>query len=223
MDSTQNHGISGLSADSLSCRRGGRLVFEGLSFQTSAHSFTAIKGRNGAGKSTFLRLLAGFLPPVDGSVNVDEDGNQRSLEPTDFLLSGHLNGLKPAFTLRQNMDFLCKSMTGSPPDNDYLLEAAEHFGLAELLTEKVQYFSSGQRHRSALMRFALIDRAIWLMDEPTVGLDSENRAALSQLIAQKIANGGIVLAASHDPIEVDGAILNLDDFAPKTPADEFWS
>lgn len=199
------------------------MVFDDLSFDATARSFTAIKGRNGAGKSSLLRVLAGFLPPSAGNIRVQENGISRTLEVTDFLLSGHLNGLKPALTLRQNMEFLCKSMTGTAPTPDRLFEAANHFGLAGLLTEQVQYFSSGQRHRSALLRFGLIERAIWLMDEPTVGLDAENREALNRLIANKVANGGIVLAASHDPIDVEGMTLNLDRSAPKMAIDEFWS
>lgn len=202
------------------------MVFEGLGFEVSSGEYLSVKGRNGAGKSTLLRMLAGFIPSIEGTISLvnatGSDQPERDLQVTDFLLSGHQNGLKPAFTLRQNMDFLHQSMTGHQLDDDLLFEAASHFGLAALIGEKVQYFSSGQRHRSALMRFALIARPIWLMDEPTVGLDAENRSALAGLIKKHLSDGGIVLAASHDPIDVEGTILNLDEFAPKNGATGDW-
>lgn len=213
-----------LSGNALACRRGGRLVFENLNFAVQAGDFVRLSGKNGSGKSTFLRCLAGFLPFQHGEFSYRHgDNDQPALNPDDFLLSGHQNGLKPNFTLRENAIFFAKLMTGSAPVADTLDAAASIFGLGGLLDEPVQYFSSGQRHRAALMRFALAPRQIWLMDEPTVGLDTENRAALARLIVVHKARGGIIIAATHDPMDVPGETLDMDAFQPRhAVVDEDW-
>lgn len=213
-----------LSGDGLACRRGARTVFEGLAFDLQAGDFLCLKGRNGSGKSTFLRCLSGFLPAFAGTLRLQvEDETEDHLPPDFFLQAGHQNGLKPNFTLRDNARFFCLSMTGDMPSNEKLLEAAKVFDLAGLLDDPVQYFSSGQRHRASLMRFALVRRQVWLMDEPTVGLDTANRAALGKLIASHTAHGGIVIAATHDPLGVEGRELNMNAFAPKAVGlDEAW-
>lgn len=208
----------------LACRRGGRMVFEGLGIEALAGDFICLRGSNGSGKSTFLRLLSGFLPQADGALNWSVgDETADHLPPEIFLQSGHQNGLKPNFTLRENAAFFASLMTGSALPGEDLRSASAVFDLQHLLADPVQYFSSGQRHRAALMRFALVDRQVWLMDEPTVGLDAANRAALGQLIAEHIARGGIVIAATHDPLGVEGVELNMDDFQPKAMiAEEAW-
>lgn len=213
-----------LHAADLSCRRGGRMVFEGVSFDVQSGDFLLLSGRNGAGKSTLLRLLAGLLPAAGGEVSLSQPGETVSGLPSEkLMLVGHQHGLKPGLTLRDNAVFFHRLMTGTLPTEEGLLAAAEKFGLAALLDEPVQYFSSGQRHRSSLMRYALVPRQIWLMDEPTVGLDSANRDALSLLIKEHLAAGGIAIAASHDPIDVEGRSLNMDGCAPKSAQfEEAW-
>lgn len=209
-----------LSGQALSCRRGGRCVFEGLDFEVKAGDFLNLIGKNGSGKSTFLRLLAGFVPSSGGQLHYrtrEEDTD--FVVPDNFLLVGHQNGLKPGLTLRDNARFFYQLMTGNPLPEERLQVAADIFALGELMDEPVQYFSSGQRHRSALMRFPLTARQIWLMDEPTVGLDADNRAALAALIQHHIACGGIVIAATHDPMGVSGPALDLDAFQPRMAID----
>lgn len=211
-----------LSANGLGCRRGGRHVFDGLTFELQAGDFLSLTGKNGSGKSTFLRLLAGFIPASKGSLHYQTGEEQTDrVAANDFLLVGHQNGLKPGLSLRENACFFYQLMTGHPVAPARLQVAADIFGLGPLLDDPVQYFSSGQRHRSALMRFPLTARQIWLMDEPTVGLDADNRLALAALIQHHIACGGIVIAATHDPMGVIGQMLNLDAFQPgANPVDE---
>ncbi len=216
-----------LSGSGLACRRGGRRVFEGLNFEVQAGDFLSLTGKNGSGKSTLLRLIAGFLPKKSGTISYSCSGNASDfLVSDDFMLVGHQNGLKPGFTLRENASFYYRLMTGSTPAAKRLQIAADIFALDSLLDEPVQYFSSGQRHRSALMRLPLVARQIWLMDEPTVGLDADNRAALAALIQHHMACGGIVIAATHDPMGVAGNVLDMDQFQPNTgnsdDMDEGW-
>lgn len=210
-----------IRADGIACRRGGRTVFERVSFDVQAGDFLMLRGRNGAGKSTLLRLLAGLLPATAGTLSFEcDDKTDSQIPPEAMLMAGHQNGLKPALTLKDNAQFFHRLMTGQAPTADALMAAAEAFQLGRLMGDPVQYFSSGQRHRAALMRFALVPRPVWLMDEPTVGLDGENRAALAALIGDHVARGGIAIAASHDAIDLPGLTLTMDDFAPSAPVAE---
>lgn len=200
--------------DNLSCRRGGRLVFEGLSFRLSAGEYLSLRGRNGTGKSTLLRLLAGLLPTHTGRAVITA-GEAQQQASDHIIMSGHLNGLKPAMSLGQNMAILYQSMTGHALDPTVLEKAAAQFDLQHLIEQPVQYFSSGQRHRSNLMRFIVLQRQVWLMDEPTVGLDTDNRAALASMMRDHLQRGGIIITATHDEIDVSGKTLTLDNFTPQ--------
>lgn len=199
-------------------------MFDALDFSFQAGDFVCLTGKNGSGKSTFLRFLAGFIHPERGGLTYRRaDDTFSEIVPDDFLLSGHQNGLKPGLTLRENADFFVRLMTGMPASAAAQERAVGVFSMAALLDEPVQYFSSGQRHRAALMRFALVDRQVWLMDEPTVGLDADNRAALASMITDHIARGGVVVAATHDPLGVPGITLDMDAFQPAGPAlEEAW-
>lgn len=211
-----------IHASSLACRRGGRVVFKGVTFEISAGDYLCLRGRNGAGKSTLLRLLAGFVPASSGELSLIATREERLLSD-HVMMVGHMNGLKPVLSLRENAAIFHKLMTGRSVPDSVLQHAAEVFDLTHLLDEPVQYFSSGQRHRSALMRLNLVPRQVWLMDEPTVGLDQQNRAALAQMMQAHLRCGGMIISATHDPIDVEGKDLNLDDFAPKaTLFEEVW-
>ena len=215
-DTTQFDKATRLVGDNIACRRGGRLVFDGLGFSVGAGDFLYLKGKNGSGKSTFLRFLSGFLPAEAGSLHFSSGEENVDELPSDrFLIVGHQYGLKPNFSLRENAAFFAQLHTGLPAEAEQVAEAASRFDLEHLLDDPVQYFSSGQRHRAALMRFALVKRQVWLMDEPTVGLDADNRTALSDMISSHIGAGGIVIAATHDPMGLKGETLNMDAFQPK--------
>ena len=213
-----------LKADGLAASRGGRRVFEGLGFELHAGGLLYLRGPNGSGKSTLLRLIAGFGTARAGSLTYgDSDWTDTSpAYDAALLYAGHDNALKPVLTLRENAAAYCALMTGKPPADARLEGAARLFGLTTLLDRTARFFSSGQKHRANLMRFALLDRPLWLMDEPTVGLDSANRQALADLMTAHLAAGGMIIAATHDPIGVTGEELMLDNFSPTAVLDEVW-
>lgn len=192
------------------------MVFENLSFALKPGSLLFLRGRNGTGKSTLLRLVAGFVPPRSGSLTYGgeewERGDAALAEA--IVYAGHDAALKSVMTLRENAQELARLMTGRSVPDDRLEQAAEVFGLSGLLDHPVRYFSSGQRHRSSLMRFAFLSRPVWLMDEPTVGLDTENRQALADLMKVHLASGGSIIAATHDPIGVEGDVLDMGAYQP---------
>ncbi len=213
-----------LRADDLACFRGGRMVFEHLSFELKPGELMYLRGRNGSGKSTLLRLIAGYLRISAGTLTYGKDAwshGDAALSEA-LIYAGHDNALKPVLTLRENARELARLMTGRAVADVPLAEAADVFGLTGLLDQPVRYFSSGQRHRSNLLRFAYLARPVWLMDEPTVGLDAENREALAALMRQHLKAGGMIIAATHDPIGVDGAVVDMRDYQPKVSLEEAW-
>ncbi|WP_262692281.1 heme ABC exporter ATP-binding protein CcmA [Kordiimonas aestuarii] len=213
-----------LKADGLATSRGGRRVFEGLSFELHAGGLLYLRGPNGSGKSTLLRLVAGFVKARAGTLTYGDSDWTVNAPAYDAALiyAGHDNALKPVLTLRENALAYVSLMTGEAPAAARLDGAARLFGLTALLDRPARFFSSGQKHRANLMRFALLDRPLWLMDEPTVGLDAVSRQSLADLMTSHLAAGGMIIAATHDPIGVDGDELVLDNFTPKLEIDEAW-
>jgi len=139
-----------------------------------------------------------------------------------MIYSGHKHGLKTVLSLRENCAAFYQLMTGKHLAEADLEKAATAFGLDELIDQPLQYFSSGQTHRCALLRFLLVSRQIWLMDEPTVGLDSQNRARLETLMQSHLGRGGMIIAASHDPLGIAAETLDLTDFAADGTHLEHW-
>ena len=190
-----------LEADNLACLRGERVIFAGLSFRLEAGGALLLVGANGAGKSTLLRLLAGLLAPAEGRLLwhgadalADRAGHAARLR---YL--SHQDALKPALTARENLDFFAR-LWGGEAD-----AALDTLGLAPLADLPARILSSGQKRRLALARLALAPAALWLLDEPTVGLDAASVARLGGLLARHRDAGGMVLAATHLPLPLPGA------------------
>lgn len=213
-----------LVAEGLATTRGGRRVFEGLSFTVSSGELLYLRGPNGSGKSTLLRLIAGFGKAHAGSLMFGDSDWTEASPAFDgaMIYAGHENALKPVLTLRENAAAYTGVMTGQAPDDARLMAGAALFGLTGLLDRPARFFSSGQKHRANLLRFTLLDRPLWLMDEPTVGLDAANRDVLADLMKRHLKAGGMIIAATHDPIGVEGRKLALDNFLPKAVIDEDW-
>ncbi len=190
-----------LEGQDLACWRGERAVFAGLSFRLDPGGAMLLVGPNGAGKSSLLRLLAGLVPPAEGRLlwqgqdaladRVAHAGRLRYL--------GHGDALKPSLTARENLAFYAALWGGQ-------VEAAlAALGLAELADLPARVLSSGQKRRLALARLALAPAPIWLLDEPTVGLDAASVEKLGALLAAHRAAGGLVIAATHLPLPLPGA------------------
>jgi len=225
MDDTQKTWLEyTLLADGISCRRGRRTVFESLSFTITPGTFVHLGGHNGSGKTSLLRLLAGLLPPERGNIVLSGEQLRTSDIPLSeaFLYSGHQHGLKRILSLRDNSNQYHRLMTGTSVEEQTLINAAQHFGLNGLMDQPLKFFSSGQTHRAALLRFMLISRPIWLMDEPTVGLDTKNRAQLQAMMENHLAKGGSIIAASHDPLGISGQEIDMAAVAPSVSEAQYW-
>jgi heme exporter protein A len=185
-----------LRADGLACGRGGRLVFEGVSFALAPGAALLLRGPNGAGKSSLLRLLAGFLVPAAGTLWWD--GRPALADPAGqrarLHLIGHSNAIKTALTVRENLRFAA-AIAGAPVAS--IGSALGGFELTALADVPAAYLSAGQQRRLALARLLATSRPLWLLDEPDAGLDAANRAHLERAVAAHRAAGGIAVIATH--------------------------
>lgn len=185
-----------LEAKGLGCVRGGRLVFEDVNLSVASGGALLVRGPNGAGKSSLLRLLAGLLRPAAGQVS----------HPFKLAYLGHDNALKPDRTLVQELAFWGR-LDGT---RDRLDKALDRFDLAPLADVPVRVLSSGQKRRAALARTWASGAELWLLDEPTVGLDAASVDRLATACADHRAAGGLIVAATHVPIGIDDAkVLTL--------------
>jgi heme exporter protein A len=200
--------ISSLIAEKLTVQRGSRRLIEGLSFGVKAGQALALEGANGAGKTSLLRLIAGFLPAASGTVTLTE-GDKAIREPEErgrFIgWLGHHDALKASFTVSEQLAFF-GGLYGRDGDSAALLEEA---GLSRQAELPCRYLSAGQRRRLALARLLLTARPLWLLDEPFAALDTAGKALVGRLIARHCGQGGIVLAATHEPLGLGNESLKL--------------
>lgn len=189
-----------LQADRVAAFRGERLVLQDISFQVDPGDALLLIGPNGAGKSTLLRVLAGLVRPEAGSVLWNGEDALADLPEHAGRLAylGHQDAIKPALTTSENLHF--------PPGSRAGIGAAlARLGLAGLADVPARMLSSGQRRRLALARVSLSRTPLWLLDEPTLGLDAAALEAAGGLFADHRAAGGIVVAATHVALPLPGA------------------
>jgi heme exporter protein A len=185
-----------LTIQDLKCVRGGRVVFDALSLRVKSGVGVELSGPNGSGKSSLLRVLAGFLPAAAGHIDLQGGDDDTSLgEQCHYV--GHLNGVKRAFSVQENLAFWADYLGGG--DIEHALAA---FDLESLTHIPAGMLSAGQARRLGLARLALVERPVWLLDEPSVSLDAGSRKFLSSAIASHIKAGGMVIAATHVPLGV---------------------
>ena len=176
----------------VACLRGGRLLFEGLSFALAPGDAALVTGPNGAGKSSLIRLAAGLLPPAAG--RIEGDGERTLLNEAA--------ALDPELSVASALGFFAR-IDGR---RDAVPAALDAVGLGGIARVPVRLLSTGQRRRAALARVVASGAPVWLLDEPANGLDTASVARLEALIAAHRANGGIALVATHLPLALPGAI-----------------
>jgi heme exporter protein A len=197
--------IERLQLADLALRRGGRRLFSDLSLELAAGEACALTGPNGAGKTSLLRAIAGLVRIEAGEIGFGEaEPAQARAEGLHF--QGHLDGLKPARTAREELAFWSRWNGAGEAE---ARSAAEALGLEPLLELEIRRLSAGQRRRLALARLLAAPRPLWLLDEPLSPLDAAWRARFSEIMRAHLAGGGLILAAVHDPLPVAGKTLEL--------------
>jgi heme exporter protein A len=190
-----------LIAENLSGERGGEPVFAGIGFVVESGGCLVVTGPNGAGKSTLLRIVAGLLPKSGGALTFEGGGAWPTLADALHYL-GHLNAMKPTLSVIENLRFwqdFCGAARLSPN------EALDMVGLGEIGHLPFGYLSTGQRRRISIARLLVSHRPVWLLDEPTAGLDKASEKKFSALMRAHLDDGGIIVAATHQPLGLEGA------------------
>ncbi|MBT5414167.1 MAG: heme ABC exporter ATP-binding protein CcmA [Rhodospirillaceae bacterium] len=203
----------------LTCTRGERLVFRGLDFALDEGEALILLGPNGSGKSSLLRLMAALAAPAGGAL-LWHDADLRAdraghFERLHYL--GHADAVKPALTVVENLGFWAR-LHGT--DEAAARRALERVALDSLADTPTRYLSAGQRRRLAIARLFAAPKPLWLLDEPSVGLDNAALETLEHGFAEHRAGGGIIVVATHTALDLPAAeSLVLADFAPEAGAD----
>jgi len=202
------------SGHALACRRGERLVFRGLDFALDAGAALVLTGANGSGKSSLLRLMAALLPPQSGALSWKGQaiGGDPGAHRARLHFIGHQDALKPVLTVFETVAF----WGGLRGGNDETATASlARFGLGHLADSPCRLLSAGQRKRVSLARLLASKAPLWLLDEPTTGLDDASTRRLETVLREHRDAGGLVIAATHIPLALaDAQILSLGDFVP---------
>ena len=208
-----------LQTAGLAGQRGDRALFEGLNLQLAPGSVTWLRGRNGRGKTSLLRLLAGLSTPMAGSLHI-AGRTLREGGPAwrrQWLYIGHQNALKDDLSASEALRFLAQ-LHGAPAGDAQVDAALRRLGIYNRRHAPVRTLSQGQRRRVALARLVLQGASpLWLLDEPYDALDSEGITALNGVISDHAATGGCVLLTSHQPLTLASpvpTVLDLEDHAP---------
>lgn len=187
------HQSPALKMTGVACLRGGRMVFHGLNLNLRAGESVLLTGPNGIGKSSLMRLCAGLLPPFAGTIERTGD-----MALTDERLALDLD--RP---LSQALGFWA-GIDGAQSRIDAALDA---LALDRLRDVPVRMLSTGQRKRAMLARVAASGAPIWLLDEPANGLDTASVELLGAMVSAHLAEGGIVIAASHQPLPLTAPVV----------------
>jgi heme exporter protein A len=190
-----------LSAHDLACRRGGRDVFAGVNFSVASGEALTISGRNGAGKSSLLRMLVGLVRIAGGRIDLEGGDPELTVgEQAHYL--GHQDALKPSLSVAENLRFWSEFLAAPAAAVGEPLAAV---GLGSLADLPAAYLSAGQRRRLSIARLLAVKRPIWLLDEPTSTLDAAARQRLSEFMRAHLAGGGLILAATHGVLGIEEA------------------
>ena len=194
-----------LEISNLACTRGDHLLFSGLSFSLSAGELLQVEGANGSGKTSLLRTLCGFMMPTAGEVrwrgqsirDLDEDYY------AEMIYLGHLNAIKDELNALENLR-IGAGLAGCAVDDDQVIAALRRMGLRGRETLPVKVLSQGQRRRVALARLLFSNAPLWILDEPLTALDVGAVGLMQELIGEHLANNGMVIYTTHQPLEVAG-------------------
>lgn len=199
----------GIRVSELSVARGGIKVLEGVSFAIDPGQALVVRGPNGIGKTTLLRTVAGLQPAVSGDIDA---------APDSLVYAGHADGLKATLSVSENLNFWAQVFGQTD-----ISAALAAFELDPLADRPAGALSAGQKRRLGLARLLVTARPVWILDEPTVSLDSHAVAMFAAAVRGHLSTGGMALMATHIDLGLDEArVLDLTACRAKAPAaDDF--
>ena len=190
-----------LEVNNLQCTRGDRRLFTDVGFSLAGGELMHLYGHNGSGKTTLLRALCGLIEPTAGEVRWAGKAirKQRDEYAAELLYLGHKNGLKDDLTGIENLLTACR-LAGVPVTEQQAWDVLERMGLRGHEDLPARVLSQGQQKRVALARLLLAQNTLWILDEPFVGLDVAAVGLLETVVADHVANGGIVVLTTHQEV-----------------------
>lgn len=194
-----------LEAENLAGERGGETIFAGLSFALGDGEALVVTGPNGSGKSTLLRIICGLLAPQAGRVELTDGGVAVPVRAACHYL-GHQNAMKPALSVRENLSFWQNFNGAAQMEIDEALEAVDLPGVEHL---PFGYLSTGQKRRASIARLLVSHRPLWIVDEPTAGLDKASETRFAEIMRTHMREGGMIVAATHIPLGLE-SVSSLD-------------
>ena len=198
-----------LEASQIECVRGSRRLFRDLSFRLEAHQALRVRGENGSGKTSLLRIVAGLSPAEAGSVSWN-DGNIRALGDDylrDLLFLGHSNGLKDDLSPIENLRYALV-LVGVDADEPALRTALAEQRLTAVADLPVKLLSQGQKRRVALTRLSFsAEKPLWILDEPFTALDAISVERLARTITKQLQRGGMVMFTTHQEVALPGTTM----------------
>jgi len=190
-----------LEADNLECVRGERRLFAGLNFKLAAGELLYLQGKNGAGKTSLLRMLIGLLPPESGEIRWKGQAIKSDEFRADLCYLGHLNAIKEELTPLENL-LAAARLADEDLSEDEAIDALEQVGLAGREDLACKYLSQGQKRRVALARLVKERRPLWILDEPFVALDVAAVDWLAGLISAHLQRGGLAVMTTHQLVDI---------------------
>ena len=187
-----------LTADHLTLERGGVPVLSGLSFRLEPGRALILRGPNGSGKTTLLRAIAGLQPALAGRITGAEDR---------IAYAGHADGLKAMLTVRENLNFWAQIF-----GNRDISGALDAYALHPLADRLAGTLSAGQKRRLGLSRLLVTGCPVWVLDEPTVSLDTDAVAMFARAVGTHLGQGGSALIATHIDLGLEADVLDITPF-----------
>jgi len=197
-----------LSGESLTLIRGERCLFEGLDFALESGGLLLLEGRNGCGKTSLMRAIAGMLSLESGDIfwNDVPVQKQRQTFHGALVWLAHRTGLKGDLNMVENLQFERTLRRQSSRDPE---EVYERLGIERLRKLPLRSLSAGQQRRVALARMLLADVPLWLMDEPFTNLDREGRKLVMELVEEHLGNGGMCVMAAHQDVDIKAPMTRI--------------